>query len=163
MHRASNTTQTFVFSAARIAVVDGIAFPGVHLWSTGTFNQTPLAVRLQTLWCSRPASRCQKARRYSRYGRGIRLHSGYRSRLYVHPIATSLGRAGFGPQLEFSYDPGAGNRLFGVAWHLAFPSITRKTDEGLPSYDDAESADVFILSGAKDLVPVLDKLKTPVR
>ncbi len=35
-----------------------------------------------------------------------------------------------------------------------FPSITRKTDKGLPRYLDAEESDVFILSGAEDLVPV---------
>ena len=29
------------------------------------------------------------------------------------PIATSPGRAGFGPQLALSYDSGAGNGLFG--------------------------------------------------
>ena len=36
-----------------------------------------------------------------------------------------------------------------------FPSITRKTDKGLPKYQDADESDVFILSGAEDLVPVL--------
>jgi RHS repeat-associated protein len=35
------------------------------------------------------------------------------------------------------------------------PSITRKTDKGLPRYTDAEESDVFILSGVEDLVPVL--------
>ena len=29
------------------------------------------------------------------------------------PIATSPGRAGFGPQLSLSYDSGAGNGVFG--------------------------------------------------
>ena len=33
------------------------------------------------------------------------------------------------------------------------PAITRKTDKGLPRYRDAEESDVFILSGAEDLVP----------
>src|SRR5690606_12841174 len=31
----------------------------------------------------------------------------------------------------------------------------RKTDKGLPQYDDAIESDVFILSGAEDLVPML--------
>src|SRR5262249_48661426 len=35
------------------------------------------------------------------------------------------------------------------------PSITRKTDKGLPQYHDGVESDVFILSGAEDLVPVL--------
>jgi RHS repeat-associated protein len=71
------------------------------------------------------------------------------------PIATSPGRSGFGPQLSLSYDSGAGNGPFGFGWSLSLPSITRKTDKGLPRYLDAEESDVFILSGAEDLVPVL--------
>ncbi len=45
------------------------------------------------------------------------------------PIATSPGRAGFGPQLALSYDSGAGNGPFGFGWSLGLPSITRKTDK----------------------------------
>ena len=52
------------------------------------------------------------------------------------PIATSPGRAGFGPQLSLSYDSGAGNGPFGFGWSLSLPSITRKTDKGLPRYLD---------------------------
>ena len=70
------------------------------------------------------------------------------------PIATSPGRSGFGPQLSLTYDSGAGNGPFGFGWSLSLPSITRKTDKGLPQYRDAEESDVFILSGAEDLVPV---------
>ena len=70
------------------------------------------------------------------------------------PIATSPGRSGFGPQLSLSYDSGAGNGPFGFGWSISLPSITRKTDKGLPQYRDAEDSDVFILSGAEDLVPV---------
>ncbi len=71
------------------------------------------------------------------------------------PIATSPGRSGFGSQLSLSYDSGAGNDPFGFGWSLAVPSITRKTDESLPKYDDATESDVFVLSGAEDLVPML--------
>lgn len=73
------------------------------------------------------------------------------------PIATSPGRSGFGPQLALSYDSGAGNGPFGFGWSLSLPAITRKTDKGLPQYLDAEESDVFILSGAEDLVPELEK------
>ncbi|MEZ4861706.1 MAG: SpvB/TcaC N-terminal domain-containing protein [Caldilineaceae bacterium] len=69
------------------------------------------------------------------------------------PIATSPGRSGFGPQLALSYDSGSGNGPFGFGWSLALPAITRKTDKGLPRYNDAAESDVFILSGAEDLVP----------
>ena len=71
------------------------------------------------------------------------------------PIATSAGRAGFGPQLSLSYDSGAGNGAFGFGWSVSVSAITRKTDKGLPRYGDGEEADGFILSGAEDLVPVL--------
>jgi len=71
------------------------------------------------------------------------------------PIATSPGRSGFGPQLSLSYDSGAGNGPFGFGWSLALPLITRKTEKGLPKYQDIDESDVFILSGAEDLVPVL--------
>lgn len=70
------------------------------------------------------------------------------------PIATSPGRSGFGPQLSLSYDSGSGNGPFGIGWNLSLPQITRKTDKGLPQYNDADETDVFILSGAEDLVPV---------
>ncbi|WP_274565068.1 SpvB/TcaC N-terminal domain-containing protein [Streptomyces spiramyceticus] len=71
------------------------------------------------------------------------------------PIATSPGRSGFGPQFSLSYDSGAGNGPFGFGWSLSLPSITRKSEKGLPQYLDAVDSDVFILSGAEDLVPVL--------
>jgi RHS repeat-associated protein len=71
------------------------------------------------------------------------------------PIATSPGRSGFGPQLSLSYDSGAGNGPFGFGWNLSVPSIARRTDKGLPKYLDAEESDIFILSGAEDLVPAL--------
>src|SRR4051812_24619156 len=70
------------------------------------------------------------------------------------PILTSPGRSGFGPQLSLSYDSGSGNGPFGFGWSLSLPSITRKTDKGLPQYRDDDESDVFLLSGAEDLVPL---------
>ncbi|GAA1980200.1 SpvB/TcaC N-terminal domain-containing protein [Microbacterium pumilum] len=70
------------------------------------------------------------------------------------PIYTSPGRSGFGPQLSLSYDSGAGNGPFGWGWNLSTPAVTRKTDKGLPAYRDGDESDVFLLSGAEDLVPV---------
>jgi hypothetical protein len=77
------------------------------------------------------------------------------------PIFTSTGRSGFGPQLSLSYDSGAGNGPFGLGWQLSLPAITRKTDKGLPRYDDADDSDLFILSGNEDLVPLLEQDKNP--
>jgi RHS repeat-associated protein len=70
-------------------------------------------------------------------------------------VFTSAARQGFGPKLTLSYDSGAGNGPFGLGWNLGVPAITRKTSKGLPRYEDAAESDVFILSGAEDLVPLL--------
>lgn len=71
------------------------------------------------------------------------------------PVFTSPGRQGFGPVLSVSYDSGAGNGPFGVGWRLSLPSVSRKTSKGLPRYEDAADSDVFVLSEAEDLVPLL--------
>jgi hypothetical protein len=72
------------------------------------------------------------------------------------PVATSTGRSDFGPHLELAYDSGSGNSAFGFGWSLNVPAITRKTDKGLPRYDDAAESDVFVLSAVEDLVPVYE-------
>lgn len=66
------------------------------------------------------------------------------------PIAFSPGRAGFGPELTLQYSTGNGNSPFGLGWQLSIPRITRKTEKGLPKYTNE---DVFVMSGAEDLVP----------
>ena len=71
------------------------------------------------------------------------------------PIATGKGRSGFGPHLSLSYNSSGNNGAFGFGWDLSLPSITRRTDKGLPRYADYEESDIFILSGSEDLVPVL--------
>lgn len=71
------------------------------------------------------------------------------------PIPTSRGRADFGPRLSLAYQPGEGNGPFGLGWSLSLPAITRRTDKGVPRYDDGAESDVFLLAGAEDLVPVL--------
>jgi RHS repeat-associated protein len=74
---------------------------------------------------------------------------------FTIPVFTSPGRAGFYPKLSLAYDSGSGNGPLGFGWSLSVPSITRKTDKGLPRYQDADESDVFILSEAEDLVPKL--------
>ena len=72
------------------------------------------------------------------------------------PLPLSSGRSGFTPALTLSYDSGAGNGPYGFGWSVGYPSITRRTDRGLPRYLDNQESDVFILSGAEDLVPVVN-------
>jgi hypothetical protein len=74
------------------------------------------------------------------------------------PIAVSPGRNGFGPSLSLQYSSGSGNGIFGLGWNLSIPRITRKTEKGLPQYDDD---DTFLMSGAEDLVPCLEKVVDP--
>src|SRR5262249_55229814 len=71
------------------------------------------------------------------------------------PIATSPGRMGFQPELLLNYDSGAGNGPFGLGWSLSTRSISRKTDKGLPRYRDQDFSDIFLFTGAEDLVPVM--------
>ena len=71
------------------------------------------------------------------------------------PIAVSEGRAGFTPNLQLTYDSGNGNGPFGMGWSMHIPSITRRTDRGIPQYRDRDESDIYILAGAEDLVPVL--------
>lgn len=65
------------------------------------------------------------------------------------PIAMVAGRGA--PQLALTYDSGAGNGPFGLGWSLGLPKISRRTEKRLPTYTDE---DIFVLSGAEDLVPV---------
>ncbi|MCG8410661.1 MAG: hypothetical protein MI739_05175, partial [Bacteroidales bacterium] len=81
------------------------------------------------------------------------------------PIAISPGRAGFSPQLALSYNSGSGNSAFGLGWNIGIPNITRKTDKGLPRYNDSDNtlpseSDTFILSGAEDLIPLQESPRT---
>lgn len=71
------------------------------------------------------------------------------------PIAASPGRSEFGPALSLSYDSGAGNTPFGLGWNLSLPCVGRKTNKGLPEYHNSVESDVYVLTDAEDLVPVL--------
>lgn len=73
------------------------------------------------------------------------------------PIPLSPSRHGFMPAVGLSYNSGAGNSPFGLGWDVGIPTITRKTEKQLPQYKDEEESDTFILSGAEDLVPLLEK------
>lgn len=75
---------------------------------------------------------------------------------FTVPLAVSPGRGSATPQVSLSYDSGAGNSAFGWGFSLSLPAITRRTDKSLPQYRDDDESDTFILSGAEDLVPVLD-------
>jgi RHS repeat-associated protein len=71
-------------------------------------------------------------------------------------LPLSDSRASFTPDLHLAYDSGSGNGPFGMGWKLDVPAVTRRTDKGLPRYFDGLESDTFVLSGAEDLVPLLD-------
>ncbi len=73
------------------------------------------------------------------------------------PLPITPSPRGLAPSLALSYDSGLGQGPFGLGWALDQPRITRKTDKRLPSYVDNHAYDVFILSGAGELVPKLDE------
>jgi Salmonella virulence plasmid 65kDa B protein len=79
---------------------------------------------------------------------------------FTVPITLPHGRNGFQPQISLGYSTGSGNGPFGMGWSLSVPGVSRKTSKGIPRYRDgigrelSSEADVFILSGAEDLVPV---------
>ena len=77
------------------------------------------------------------------------------------PITLPAGRNGLAPQLSLGYSTGNGNGPFGLGWALSLPGVARKTSRGVPRYRMHAGigdgpADVFMLSGAEDLVPVAD-------
>lgn len=71
------------------------------------------------------------------------------------PLPLTQGRNSFSPSIGISYNSGTGNSILGIGWSLDLPSIQRRTDKLLPTYNDAE--DTFIFAGAEDLVPYLKR------
>ena len=73
------------------------------------------------------------------------------------PLPLTPGRNQFSPSLSLSYNSGSGNGPYGLGWGVDFPAIQRKTDKRLPRYRDALEEDIFMFSGAEDLVPLLSE------
>ncbi len=65
------------------------------------------------------------------------------------PVISPASRGSSTPQLSLRYSSGSGNGPFGLGWSLTLLTISRKTDKGIPRYDQN---DEFILSGSEDLV-----------
>lgn len=70
---------------------------------------------------------------------------------YSVPISLPPGRNGFQPELNLQYSTGSPNSPWGLGWSLGIPGVMRQTTKGIPKYQDD---DIFILSGAEDLIPV---------
>ncbi len=68
------------------------------------------------------------------------------------PIRVTPGREDFQPDINLTNIGGSTNGPFGIGWQLGVSSISRKLDDGLPTYEDLAEQDIFLLSGA-DLIP----------
>ncbi|QJD82970.1 SpvB/TcaC N-terminal domain-containing protein [Cohnella herbarum] len=69
------------------------------------------------------------------------------------PLPFSPARGSASPAMNLMYNSGEGNGSFGLGWILGLPSIKRKTDQGLPKYEDDTDSDTYLFSEAEDLVP----------
>jgi RHS repeat-associated protein len=85
------------------------------------------------------------------------INAAYGTAGFSVPLPFSPGRNGATPSLSLSYNSATGNSIFGLGWHCDYPAIQRRTDKMLPEYRDAADSDIFIFSGAEDLVPELIK------
>lgn len=63
--------------------------------------------------------------------------------------------------LSLGYSTGNGNGPFGTGWQLSLPGVSCRTSRGIPRYIDTD--DIFVLSGAEDLVPVAGSYPGRVR
>lgn len=77
------------------------------------------------------------------------LHAGTGN--YRIPLWFPRGPGKFQPDMGIVYSSGAGNGPFGMGWHLPVMKISRRTDRGLPNYND--DLDTFLLDG-EEIVPV---------
>lgn len=68
------------------------------------------------------------------------------------PLPSSAARA-LSPQLSVRYNSGSGNGVFGLGWGIDLGSIRRNTDKFIPTYQDEDETDDFMLSGMEELVP----------
>lgn len=78
---------------------------------------------------------------------------------YSVPLKVSPGPGGRAPTLALKYEGGGGDGVLGPGWSLPVASIQRRTDHGLPTYDEPvgfDRADTFINEGREELVPRSD-------
>ncbi|AOK31435.1 MULTISPECIES: SpvB/TcaC N-terminal domain-containing protein [Burkholderia] len=71
------------------------------------------------------------------------------------PLPVSAGR-GYAPTLTLNYSSGAGNGTFGVGWLLALPYVRRRTNRGVPRYDNGPT-DEFVGPNEEVLVAERDE------
>lgn len=71
---------------------------------------------------------------------------------YSVPFAMPQAVGGFVPSLSLSYAAGGGATEVGHGWSLPFPSIRRRTEDGIPRYDNSDTFAIAGGGGDGDLV-----------
>jgi hypothetical protein len=80
------------------------------------------------------------------------------------PIPVPAGRRGLQPELALVHSASNGNSPWGLGWQLSLPGVSRKDSRRVPRYvDSGVDADVFVLAGFEDLVPVAGSYPGRVR
>ncbi|MCX5578924.1 SpvB/TcaC N-terminal domain-containing protein [Kaistia terrae] len=69
------------------------------------------------------------------------------------PLPISPVRGGISVDLSLEYSFGSGNGSFGIGWALNSGAVFRRTDAGVPVYDDDHGSDRFVVSGVGEIVP----------
>lgn len=81
---------------------------------------------------------------------------------YEIPIAVPPASAGFGPKLCLAYDSSGGVSEIGIGWRIGgIPKIRRRTENGLPRFDDTDPFELVGIGIASDLVEVAPGLFRP--
>jgi RHS repeat-associated protein len=74
------------------------------------------------------------------------------------PIQLIPARGSADPALSLAYSSAGGHGVAGVGWEVGWPSISRQTDRGIPSYLDTAdfqpNQDRFVFGGGQELVPI---------
>ena len=74
---------------------------------------------------------------------------------YSIPIVVPPAARSFGPSLSLSYDSAAGVSELGVGWRLGgVPSVRRRTEDGLPRFDETDTFEVVGLGIPSELLEV---------
>lgn len=81
---------------------------------------------------------------------------------YGVDIAVPPSASGFAPKLSLEYDAGGGVSELGMGWRLGgLPSIRRRTNEGLPTFTEADAFELTGVGTPSDLLEMTDGFFRP--
>jgi len=81
---------------------------------------------------------------------------------YGVDIAVPPAAAGHAPKLSLDYDSGGGISDLGIGWQLGgLPEIRRRTENGLPRFDDSDAFEITGFGAPSDLLEVSSRTYRP--